>query len=374
MKIFVTGGAGFIGSHLVDALITRGHEVRVYDNLESQVHGNTQKVPEYFNRDAELIVGDIRNREALRKALGSAEVVFHEASAVGVGQSMYQVEKYVHVNTLGTANLLDIIVNEKTRVRKLILASSMSNYGEGKYQCDRCGIVYPRLRGLQQFKTHDWEVWCPSCNSPLSPLPTDEGKPLFPTSIYATTKRDQEEMFCEIGFAYDVPTVILRYFNVYGPRQALSNPYTGVIAIFSNCILGGAPPVLFEDGLQTRDFIHVRDIIQANLLALEKHETGVGIFNVGTGKPTTLLHLLDVLHRVLPVGNSEVVKASGRFRAGDIRHCFADISEIRSKLGFTPQVTFEDGIRELMDWVRLQPPSQVLAQAMSELEAKGLVK
>ena len=373
MRILVTGGAGFIGSHLVDALVSRGHDVRIYDSLDSQVHGDGQNTPEYLNREVEFIRGDIRDREALHKALDGVEVIFHEASAVGVGQSMYQIRKYTHVNVVGTANLLDIIVNEKTRVEKLVLASSMSNYGEGKYHCANCGAVHPKLRGLEQLKAREWEVPCPSCHASLSALPTDENKPLFPTSVYATTKRDQEEMFCEVGLAYDIPTVVLRYFNVYGPRQALSNPYTGVIAIFSNCLLGEAPPVIFEDGRQTRDFTHVNDIVQANLLALEKHRTGVEIFNVGTGVPSNLHQLIELLSCALSLKRDEPLQAAKRFRAGDIRHCVADISKITAELGYRPQIPIANGIKELTEWLRSQTPTDVLSRAIAELEMKGLV-
>jgi dTDP-L-rhamnose 4-epimerase len=374
MKVLVTGGIGFIGSHLVDALVSRGHEVRIYDSIEGQVHGESGEIPPYLNRGAEFVRGDVRNREGLKKALDGIEVVYHEASAVGVGQSMYQIRKYTEVNVLGTANLLDIIVNEKTRVEKLILASSMSNYGEGRYHCAKCGVVYPKLREMEQLKSQQWEVQCPSCAASLTPLRTDETKPLFPTSVYATNKRDQEEMFCEIGLAYGIPTVVLRYFNVYGPRQALSNPYTGVIAIFSNCLIGEGPPVIFEDGLQSRDFTSVHDIVQANLLALERHRSGVEIFNVGTGVSTNLLQLVDVLRVALGIDANERPKPANRFRAGDIRHCFADISKIKTNLGFTPKVGLADGIKELTDWLRCQTPTNVLAKAISELEAKGLVK
>jgi dTDP-L-rhamnose 4-epimerase len=250
----------------------------------------------------------------------------------------------------------------------------MSNYGEGKYDCKRCGVVYPKLRRLQQLRSRRWEVQCPSCDADLTPLPTDESKPLFPTSVYATNKRDQEELFCEIGLAYDIPTVVLRYFNVYGPRQALSNPYTGVIAIFSNCLLGETPPLIFEDGLQTRDFTHVSDIVQANLLALDKHQKGVGIFNVGTGAPTNLQQLIEALSTALSIKRDEPIQAANRFRAGDIRHCFADISKITAELGYKPQTPIETGIKDLTEWLQWQTPRDVLSQAMSELETKGLVK
>jgi dTDP-L-rhamnose 4-epimerase len=374
MRVLITGGAGFIGSHLVDALLAKGHDVRIFDNLDSQVHGDSGEIPGYLNRNAEFVRGDVCDRDALYQALNGIEAVYHQASVVGVGQSMYQIRKYSYSNVVGTATLLDIIVNEKTKVGKLFLASSMSNYGEGKYNCAKCGVVYPKLRGLEQMKTRQWEVQCPTCHASLTSLPTDESKPLFPTSVYATNKRDQEEMFCEVGLAYGIPTAVFRYFNVYGPRQALSNPYTGVIAIFSNCLLAGTNPVIFEDGLQTRDFTSVHDIVQANLLALEKHHSGVEIFNVGTGVPTNLVQLIALLSQALTPGSEKTAECVHRFRAGDIRHCFADISLIRNRLGFEPKVTLRDGFVNLIDWLRSQSASDVLPKAILELEAKGLVK
>jgi len=374
MKVLVTGGAGFIGSHLVDALLAKGHDVRVFDSLESQVHGESGEVPSYLNRNAEFVRGDVCDRDALYRALNGIEVVYHQASVVGVGQSMYQIRKYSQANVVGTATLLDIIVNEKTKVGKLFLASSMSNYGEGRYKCASCGIVFPKLRGLEQLKARRWEVQCPTCHSSLSSMPTDESKPLFPTSVYATNKRDQEEMFCQVGLAYGIPTAVFRYFNVYGPRQALSNPYTGVIAIFSNCLLAGTIPVIFEDGLQTRDFTSVHDIVQANMLALEKHHSGVEIFNVGTGVPTNLVQLIEHLGRSLSMNFDKPIECANRFRAGDIRHCFADTSHIQSQLRFQPQVSLSVGLKELTEWLTAQRPSEVLPKAILELEAKGLVK
>jgi len=320
-KILVMGGAGFIGSHLVDALVTQGHRVRAFDNLEPQVHGGLRewgKWPDYCNPDAEYVLGDGRDRQALRKAMQDVEVIFHLAAAVGVGQSMYEIERYVDANTCGTAVLLDILANDasiRSRVRKLIVASSMSIYGEGKYECPVHGVVYPRLRSSEQLATGDWELHClvpvaspksqvagrksqvanRTCGLSLMPLPTDEEKPLFPTSIYAITKKDQEEMCLAVGRAYGIPTVALRYFNVYGSRQALSNPYTGVAAIFSSRLLNGKPPVIFEDGLQSRDFVHVSDIVQANLLAMERDEADYDVFNVGTGRAMTILDVANAL-------------------------------------------------------------------------------
>jgi len=369
-NILITGGAGFIGSHIVDALIKQGHHVRVFDALVPQVH-ESQDAPDYLNPKAELIVADVTDRDALVGALDGIDVVFHEAAAVGVGQSMYEIQRYVEANTLGGAVLLDVLANEKNSVRKLIVASSMSIYGEGAYRCSDCGTVYPRLRNESQLSARDWEMHCPECNQEVVPEPTTEDKPLFPTSIYAVTKRDHEEMFLCVGQAYGIPTVALRYFNVYGPRQALSNPYTGVAAIFSSRLLNDNPPVIYEDGLQSRDFVHVSDIVQANLLAMERDEANYQAFNVGTGRVTTVLDVARLLSQEL--GKNIAPRIEGRFRQGDIRHCFADISKIRRELGYEPRVHFGDGIPELVAWVRQQTAEDRFEQVEQELAAKALV-
>jgi dTDP-L-rhamnose 4-epimerase len=372
LKVLVTGGAGFIGSYIVDELVKRGHDVRIMDSLESQVHGAEQRVPDYLNPEAEFFFGSVCDRKDLTKALHGVDVIFHQAALVGVGQSMYQMYRYMQVNTLGTALLLDVLSSEKRTLRKLIVASSMSVYGEGAYVCDQCGIVSPKLRPIGQLADKDWEMHCPYCNSSLMTLPTNEDKPLHPTSIYAISKRDQEEMCLNVGKAYGLPTVALRYFNVYGARQALSNPYTGVAAIFSSRLLNHRPPLVFEDGLQSRDFVHVNDIVQANMLAMEKEEANYGVFNVGTGRQLTILDMGRVLAKKLEYdGEPEIVH---RFREGDVRHCFADISKISTKLGFRPQVRFEDGIEDLVSWVKQQVAEDKVESALTELESRGLVK
>ncbi len=373
MKILVTGGAGFIGSHLTDALLARGHEVRVYDSLDPQVHGPGCLRPPYLNANAELVQADVRARDPLARALLGIDAVFHLASAVGVGQSMYDIRRYVDVNSVGTATLLDVIVNEARHVRRLVLASSMSNYGEGAYDCARCGEVHPRLRPVEQLASFVWDVRCPRCGTAASIRPTGEDKPLFPTSVYATTKRDQEEMFCEIGLAYGISTTVLRYFNVYGSRQALSNPYTGVVAIFANAFLAKERPVLFEDGGQVRDFVHVRDIIAANLLALQTDLPGVHVMNVGTGRPTTLRQLSESLASAVGADPALLPEPSNRFRAGDIRACVADVSRAGRVLGYQPQVTLADGMAELMVWLAAQGGTATMGRALSELHARGLV-
>lgn len=375
-RILVTGGAGFIGSHLVDALVQAGHRVRVLDNLEPQVHGGLREQgrwPDYANPEAEYVLGDVRDDAAVRRALEGIEVVFHQAALVGVGQSMYEIARYTGVNAGGAATLLQAIVDAKERPRKLLVASSMSIYGEGAYRCPVHGMVYPQLRTVQQLERGDWEVYCPQpgCEEHAVPLPTPEDKPLFPTSVYAINKRDHEELFLAIGRAYNIPTVALRYFNTYGDRQALSNPYTGVAAIFSGRLLNGKPPVIFEDGRQQRDFTHVSDIVQANLLAMDDPRADYQAFNVGTGRPLSVLQVAQALAEHLRVQIApEIVE---KFRAGDIRHCYADLGRIAA-LGYRPQVSFEQGVAGLVDWVRQQQAADSFEQARQELLRRGLAR
>jgi dTDP-L-rhamnose 4-epimerase len=285
---------------------------------------------------------------------------------------MYEIEYYTSANTLGGAVLLDLLANTKHQVRKMLVASSMSIYGEGKYGCTDCGAVYPRLRPEAQLKSREWEMKCPHCDQEVRPVPTDEDKPLFPTSIYAITKRDHEEMFLSTGFAYGIPAVALRFFNTYGPRQALSNPYTGVMAIFSGRLLNYQPPVIYEDGKQTRDFTHISDIIQGLLLAMEKPEADNQVINLGTGKPTSIGRVADLLSEHLTEGDIEP-HILNQFRAGDIRHCYADITKARRLLDFDPRVTLEEGLVDLLSWVKEQTAVDRFTQVEKELAAKSLV-
>lgn len=371
-RVLVTGGAGFIGSHLVDALLERGYAVRVYDNLEPQVHGGLReegKWPAYLSPEAERILGDIRDREALRRALRDVDVVVHLAARVGVGQSMYEIESYVDVNVRGTAVLLDLLANERHRVHRLIVASSMSAYGEGQYECEHCGVVYPAGRTEEQLRARDWEVHCPHCGAKVLPQPTPEEKPLAPASVYAISKRDQEEMCLAVGRAYGLPTVALRLFNVYGSRQALSNPYTGVVAVFSSRLLNGNPPVVYEDGQQRRDFLHVSDAVQAFLLAIEGENAAYSALNVGSGRPVTVRQIAEALISYL--GSDLQPEVSGRYRAGDIRHCFPSIERLHT-LGYRPRVSFAEGIGETVEWVREQAAVDRFAAAQQELERRRL--
>ena len=368
-KVLVTGGCGFIGSHLVDKLLEKNYQVIVYDNLDKQVHPDG--IPEYINLNSRYIFEDIRKKKELKKLIKEVDYIFHFAAKVGVGQSQYQIEEYVDVNIRGTANLLDILVNTKNNVKKLIVASSMSIYGEGLYICEKCGDVKPELRDFKEEKIDNWEPKCPFCSGEIKPVPTPETLPLKSNSIYAISKKEQEEMALLIGKTYKIPVVSLRFFNVYGPRQSLSNPYTGVCAIFLSRIKNNNPPVIFEDGLQTRDFIWVEDVVNACILSMEKEAANYEIFNVGSGKPISILEIANLLIKLL--GKDLKPDITFKFRKGDVRHCYADISKIKSKIGFEPKTTLEDGLKKLIEWAKKTKAEDKFEKAHKELKKKGLV-
>jgi dTDP-L-rhamnose 4-epimerase len=377
----ITGGAGFIGSHIADALLERGWRVRALDCLAPQVHGEGRRRPNYLDPRVELIVGDVTDPQAVEAALQGVEAVFHEAAIVGVGQSMYEIVRYSQTNDLGCATLLEAIAGRfRKNIKKMVVASSMSIYGEGA--CADPNTFSPVLAGMRpeaRLRERQWEVVDPGTGMPLKSIPTAETKPLDPRSVYSIQKRSHEEMFLAIGRAYGIPAVALRYFNAYGPRQALSNPYTGVAAIFCSRLLNGNAPLIFEDGLQSRDFLHVRDVALANALALERPEANYEAINVGSGRPMGILELALLLRDHLYPEASEEEKARlaptipGEYRAGDIRHCYADISKARRLLGYEPQIPLETGVSELVDWIRSQErPSDLTSAAHRELAARGL--
>ncbi len=371
MNILVTGGAGFIGSHLVDALVESGHRVRILDSLVGQVHGD--RIPEHLNKNAEFIKADVCDADAITRALDGVEVVYHEAAEVGVGQSMYEIVRYVKANDLGTAVLLEAMIKRPGQFMKLIVASSMSIYGEGAYRCGNCDLnINPFLRSNEQLAAPDWEFKCEKCSGFLQTIGTTEEKPLFPTSVYAVTKQDQEQYCLAVGRAYKIPTVAFRYFNVYGTRQALSNPYTGVCAIFSSRLLNDQPPTIFEDGEQSRDFVHVSDIVRANLLALETDGGDYQAMNIGTGRATSVREIAELLAKGL--GKDIAPLIVGKYREGDIRHCVADISKARRLLGYEPRVSLDVGLAELLEWLGEQNAEDRVESATAELAAHSLVK
>ena len=369
MNVLVTGGAGFVGSHTADALLRHGDHVRVFDNLSPQVHPNG--LPPYLTSEIEFVKGDVRDLAAVTRAVRGMDVIYHFAAAVGVGQSMYEIADYAAVNVQGTANLLQAILNTRMHPKKLVVASSMSIYGEGRYLCPQCGEVEPQARGLSQLKKQDWEIHCPQCGGIVTPIPTDEAKPQQCTSIYALSKKMQEDMVLLFGQTYSVPAVAFRYFNIYGTRQSLSNPYTGVAAIFASRLLNGNPPLLFEDGAQLRDFVSVHDIVQANLLALESSHADGMAMNVGSGKQISVSEVAT--HIASALGTTTASAITGKYRAGDIRHCFADTSLISQVLGYRPRVNFREGVNELVQWLRSQEAEDQAEEAFEHLTTRGLV-
>lgn len=368
-QVLITGGAGFVGSHLADGLLSAGHSVRILDNLTPQVHGG--RVPEYLSREVELMVGDVRDPAMVRKALAGVDAVYHFAAAVGVGQSMYEINRYMSINTQGTAELLQGMLDTRHTPEKLVVASSMSIYGEGQYHCPRCRRdATPPLRSNAQLHSGEWDMACPECKGTLKPVPTNETKPGGTNSVYALSKRDQEELCLIYGRTYGIPITALRFFNIYGRRQALSNPYTGVAAIFASRLLNGQRPMVFEDGKQMRDFVSVYDIVRANMLALESKESDGEVINIGGGKPITILEVAEILAKSLGKDTPPVI--TQKYRAGDIRHCYADLTKARTLLKYEPRVSYDEGFRELAEWLAEQEAEDKAETMLSELSAYGL--
>lgn len=370
MRILVSGGAGFIGSFLTEALIKEGHDVRMLDNLEEQVHHG--KKPAYLPKAAEFMEGDIRDRATWQKALKNIDAVIHCASAVGVGQSQYEIGKYTDVNAVGTANLLDVLANEKHAVKQILVPTSMTAYGEGVYACAKHGDVRPGIRPVAQLEQKRWEPVCPQCGTELKARPTPENALKFPASVYAITKNVQEELIFSFGRTYGIKTAALRLFNVYGPRQSLSNPYTGVTAIFLSRLKNGEQPVVYEDGLQTRDFISVHDVVRAFAMALKTEKVDGHVFNIGSGTPTTIVDIATTLAKL--TGIDIEPKVTGEFRKNDIRHCFADNRLAAEILGWKPTVSFEQGMKELVDWGKNEKAEDNFKQAEKILISKKIAR
>lgn len=374
-NILITGGAGFIGSNLALKLIDIGYNVTVLDNLSEQIHGNpeTSSLFQSIKGKVNFIQGDVRNKEDWYKALHNQNIVVHLAAETGTGQSMYEVQKYVDVNSNGTALFLDYLVNEKHEISKVIIASSRAIYGEGKYKCTIHGTVFPTERLETDLLKADFEPKCPLCNQTVEMLATDEESKIHPSSVYGITKQNQEQMVLNVCKSINVPAVAFRYQNVYGPGQSLKNPYTGILSIFSTQIRNGNNINIFEDGKESRDFVYIEDVLQATILGMEKDEANYEVFNVGSGVATTVIEVANMLKKCYK-SNIEI-NITKNFRLGDIRHNYADLNKIQNKLSFKAVVDFETGVANFVEWVKLQEVMEDnYSKSINELKSKGLFK
>jgi dTDP-L-rhamnose 4-epimerase len=375
-SILITGGAGFIGSNLALALLSRGHSVRVLDNLSPQIHGvDALKSPLYqsIKDKVDFIRGDVTNESDLILALTGVDTVVHLAAETGTGQSMYAIRHYTDVNVSGTALLLEIIANNKNSIKRMVVASSRAVYGEGRYHCELHGCVYPDARRSENMEQGDFEVHCPQCDGFVKLVPTDENTPVRPSSIYGITKLNQEQMVLTVGRAKGVSTIAYRYQNVYGPGQSLSNPYTGILSIFSTRIRNEKGINIFEDGLESRDFVHINDVVAATVAGIESADEIIGVFNVGSGVAT---NVLDVANSLQTLFNKCIpIEISGQFRIGDIRHNLADLTLVKSVLGWAPSISFREGLEGFVDWAKNEAiQHDRYEESLAELRSKGLFK
>jgi len=372
-NILITGGAGFIGSNLALKLLNKGYVVTVLDNLSPQIHGEKSPLYESIKDKVTFIKGTVLSYDDWKLALKDVDVVVHLAAETGTGQSMYEIEKYTDVNIKGTSIFLDILANEEHSVKKMIIASSRSIYGEGKHKCATCGVVYPNERKDVDMAKGDFNVKCPKCGKNTKLLATDEESKIHPSSIYGITKQVQEQMFMVMGKSLNILAVAFRYQNVYGAGQSLSNPYTGILSIFSTIIKNGNDISIFEDGKESRDFVYIDDVVDATILGIEKDEANYEVFNVGLGEAIDVMTVANTL--VAEYNSDTKITITGNYRLGDIRDNYADLTKIRNKLGFEPKVNFKEGISKFVEWVNLQEVSEdKFSKSIEEMKEKGLYK
>jgi dTDP-L-rhamnose 4-epimerase len=376
-NILVTGGAGFIGSSISLKLIDKGYRVTVLDNLSKQIHGEHPEQSYLYSRiknKVNFIYGDVRNRKDWEAALKNQDAVIHLAAETGTGQSMYEIDKYTEVNIGGTALLLDILTNQETNVKKIILSSSRAIYGEGKYFCGEHGFVYPAERKEKDMLCGQFENMCPFCNKPVMPEATDEDSMIHPASIYGLTKQVQEHMVLLTCNSIKIPAVIYRYQNVYGPGQSLKNPYTGILSVFSTKLILGRDINIFEDGNESRDFVYIDDVVEATVLGLEDINVDNQVFNIGGGKPVSVLKVARTLKELY--NSKSNIAVTGNFRIGDIRHNYADIAKIKSRFNFFPRYDFKTGIKLFVEWAKKEKidNNELYQESLEEMKSKGLFK
>jgi dTDP-L-rhamnose 4-epimerase len=373
-NILITGGAGFIGSRLCEKLYDKGYNITILDNLSEQIHGTKESsLFKKIKGKCTFIKGDVRNKEDWKIAIKGQEIIVHLAAETGTGQSMYEVEKYNAVNIMGTAYLLEILANSPHSVKKMIIASSRAIYGEGKYNCEIHGTQYPLQRKEKDMEKREFTPKCNVCDLELNLLATDEKSKIHPSSIYGINKQQQEQMVMLMGESVGIPSVAFRYQNVYGPGQSLSNPYTGILSIFSTRILNGNNLDIYEDGLESRDFVFIDDVVDATILGIEKEQANGEVFNVGSGVATTVIEVAESLKKFFDSNIS--ISISGKYRLGDIRHNYADLKKAKNLLGFTPKYNFQKGISEFVNWVKTQEVMEdKYEKSVQELKDKGLMK
>lgn len=376
-NVLITGGAGFIGSNLALKLISKGYNVTVLDNLSPQIHGENpeEDSPLYLSikGKVDFIKGSVTSKDDLRKAIKEKSTIVHYAAETGTGQSMYEIDKYVDVNIGGTSKMLDILTNEEHSIKKIVVASSRSLYGEGRYFCQGKGYVFPNQRTNEFMSRGDFNAKIEDCNEPLELVATNEESKIHPTSVYGITKQVQEQLIMTVCPSIGILPVAFRYQNVYGPGQSLTNPYTGILSIFSTRIKNGNSINIFEDGKESRDFVYIEDVVDATILGIEKDSANGEIFNVGEGIPTNVYTVAETL--IKKFGIDVDLEISGNYRLGDIRHNYADLTKINSKLGFSPKWKFKDGISKFVEWVELQRIREdKYDESIEEMKSKGLYK
>jgi dTDP-L-rhamnose 4-epimerase len=373
VRILITGGAGFIGTHLAKKLIKEGYEITIFDSFNPQIHGNKQTIADELQKKVKLVVGDVRNKSVFYSALSGQDVVVHLAAETVTGQSMYEVERYEDVNIKGTSVLIDYLVNNKaSQVKKVVIASSRAIYGEGKYHCQKCGTVYPSMRLRKDMQAGHFEPFCPICGSVSESLLTDEDSAIHPSSFYGLTKQVQEQMVLMFAKTLGISAFALRYQNVYGPGQSLENPYTGILAIFSNQARANQPIYIFEDGNESRDFIYIDDVVEATYRCIHPDAVGVESLNIGSGQKTTVS---EVVREIVEFFDStSPVSINGAFREGDIRHNAADLTKVKQVIEFEPQWKFREGVREFLFWAVSQDASaNKYEESLKEMRLRGLM-